>query len=62
MTIYLKDSEGLSETNVLLLEETVVALNALKGPWIVGGDWNINPDLLRSSEWLDMVGGVLGGN
>ena len=53
MSIYLKDSEGLSETNMLLLEEASVALNSLKGPWVVGGDWNLFPDELHNSKWRD---------
>ena len=59
LSIYLKDGEGLSETNFLILEQVATCIKALKGPWIVGGDWNIEPHLLTAAKWLGMVGGVV---
>ena len=35
-SIYLKDSEGASETNMHLLHEAATFLSCLKGPWIIG--------------------------
>ena len=40
LSIYFKDGEGLSETNLFILEQAAICIMALRGPWIVGGDWN----------------------
>jgi len=58
-SVYLQDSVGLNDVNLAVLQEVAVVLKQLRGPWVLAGDWNINPDLLRSSAWLDVVGGVL---
>jgi hypothetical protein len=58
-SIWLHDSQGLSEANMSLLEEAAAALRSCKGRWILGGDWNMSPELLRASGWLDMGGGVI---
>ena len=44
LNVYLKDSEGMSATNKLLLETAAGALKDLKGPWIAQGEWNMPPD------------------
>jgi len=58
-SLYLRDSVGLSEENLCILQEVAIVLKKLRGPWIVAGDFNLNPDLLRSSGWLDIINGVL---
>ena len=42
-----------------ILEELAVALKLLRGPWIVGGDWNVFPGTLAASRWPDMVNGKI---
>jgi hypothetical protein len=59
LNVYLKDSEGLSPTNMHILEQAAICLKALKGPWIAGGDWNLEPQELEAAGWLSMVGGVV---
>ena len=59
LSVYLRDSEGLSDKNQHLLEQAAVALRIIDGPWVAAGDWNISPQTLASSGWLDMVGGVI---
>jgi len=59
LNVYLKDGEGLSDTNKSLLETAAGALNALKGPWVALGDWNMSPETLASSSWLALVEGVI---
>ena len=59
LSIYLKDAEGLSETNMYILEQAAICIKALKGPWVIGGDWNIEPHLLSAANWLNIVGGVV---
>lgn len=58
-SIWLRDSEGLTEANLNILAEAAVAIGQLKGPWIIGGDWNITPALLQSTKWLDIVKGAI---
>ena len=59
LNIYLKDTEGLSPTNMHLLEQAAVCLKSIKGPWIAAGDWNLEPEMLEAAGWLNMVGGVV---
>ena len=58
-SIWLRDSEGLSADNMMLLEQVAAVLQQLRGPWILGGDWNISPELLTSSNWPRLVDGVV---
>ena len=58
-TVYLRHSEGLSPENMVLLDYTAAALGALKGPWVIGGDWNLSPQVLADSKWLQIVDGVV---
>ena len=59
LNVYVKDSEGLSPTNMYILEQAAICLKALKGPWIAGGDWNLEPQALEAAGWLKVVGGVV---
>ena len=36
-SVYLRDSEGLSEGNLLILQEIAAVVRQLRGPWILGG-------------------------
>ncbi len=58
-SVYLRDSEGLTPANMAILDELAVALRSLKGPWIVGGDWNIPPEVLAAARWPETVGGKI---
>ena len=59
LSIWLKDSEGLSETNIELLHQVQIILSVLKGPWLIAADWNMEPQVLQSSRWLEVIGGVI---
>ena len=59
MSIYLRCSEGLSEANQFILEEAKAILLTVIGPWIIAADWNISPEILAESGWLQLVGGVI---
>ena len=37
-SIYLRNSEGLSERNLAILEEVARVVAGLRGPWLIGGD------------------------
>jgi exonuclease III len=56
-SVYLKDSEGISDTNADVLTHLTALIAAVRGPWIIGGDWNVSPDTLRKSNWPSIVGG-----
>ena len=58
-SLWLRDSEGLSAANLLILQEVAVVLKQISGPWVIGGDWNLTPAVLRSTSWLNMVGGMI---
>jgi len=55
---WLKDSEGMSESNHAILAETAAGIGRLRGPWS-GCDWNVTPQLLAASGWLDVDDGVI---
>ena len=58
-SLYLKDIEGMGETNLAILTEVAALIGTVRGPWIVGGDWNLTPDTLQASNWPATVGGVV---
>ena len=57
ISIYLWTGEGLTERNLALLHRLKLLVRTLKGPWVVGGDWNIEPELLQSSGWARYLKG-----
>ena len=59
VSVYLRHSEGLSQENMAILDELSAVLLQLKGPWIVGGDWNLLPAILAESKWTSIAGGVI---
>ena len=58
-SLCLKDGAGLNDDNLELLQELALLLGQIKGPWIVGADWNINPSTLEASKWPELVRGVI---
>ena len=59
VSVYLHDAEGLSQANLDILHGVAGALAELQGPWRIAGDFKFEPDLLRPSGWLQLVGGVV---
>ena len=59
ISVYLHDSEGLSERNLALLEVLAAALRTLRGPWVAGGDWNLTPQQVGSTNILDVMCGQI---
>ena len=59
LSIYFQHSEGLGPVNLSLMDSVEAVLACLRGPWIIGGDFNMTPDQLASSGWLDKIGGVI---
>ena len=57
---YFHDTVGPdAKLNRELRETMAFTLNSLKGPWILGADWNCTPAELQATGWLQKVGGVV---
>ena len=54
-TVYLHDSEVLSERNGKIFQELAANLRSLNAPWICAGDWNMTPEGLMRSNWLSVA-------
>ena len=48
LSAYLWTKEGMTARNKELLDEAARITKLLKGPWILGGDFNMRPELLQS--------------
>ena len=59
VSVYLWCTEGLSQRNLDLLQCLAGVLSRIRGPWLVAGDFNMTPDMLRASGWLTLVKGVV---
>ena len=59
LSSWLRHSEGLSADNIGILGELSCVIRQLQGPWICGGDWNIEPHTLEASRIPTMVGGKI---
>ena len=59
ISVYMADSEGLSERNMAVLQEATALVRSLRSPWIMAGDWNMEPSTLNSAGWVDTTGGVV---
>jgi endonuclease/exonuclease/phosphatase family metal-dependent hydrolase len=46
ISIYLIDTVGLNDANRAILEAVAQVIKTIKGPWIIAGDFNMNPDIL----------------
>lgn len=51
ISLHLVDGQGMSETNQAILTEVAAYIGTLQGPWLVAGDWNLTPEVLRQSGW-----------
>jgi hypothetical protein len=57
ITLYLKDGEGMSPTNLARLGQVHGLLKSIKVPWIILGDFNMGPAILDQGGFLDLIGG-----
>ena len=58
-SVYLQVGTNFGAINSEVLQSLADALQAVEGPWIIGGDWNIDAREMRASMWLECVGGVV---
>ena len=61
ISIYSWHSEGLSPRNLDLLEVAAKIIRGLRGPWLMSGDFNVAPDILRACGLLELVGAEIRG-
>ena len=57
MTVYLRDGEGMSEANADILWDIASQLRVAKRPWILAGDFNMDP--LQVAAWAATAGGLV---
>eukprot|EP00972_Heterocapsa_arctica_P051721 7609318-Heterocapsa_arctica.AAC.1 len=53
----MKDGIGLTGINLDILETIGRFTMLLNFPWILAGDWNMEPDMIRAAGWLHQFGG-----
>ena len=51
--VYLVHSVGPNETNLWLSEQVAIAIRTPNGPWVLAGDFNMPPDPLAQSGFLN---------
>ena len=56
-TLYLQDAVGLNDYNISLLQEVAWILRSLAAPWILTGDFNLEPSTLVASNFLELCRG-----
>eukprot|EP00974_Lingulodinium_polyedra_P022852 2205841-Lingulodinium_polyedra.AAC.1 len=49
----------MSDSNQAILAEAAATLRSVGGPWIASGDWNLPPQVLARSRWLELVDGII---
>jgi hypothetical protein len=59
VTLYLKDGEGMSPTNLARLGQFHGLIKSIRVPWIILGDFNMGPDTLDQGGFLDLLGGYV---
>eukprot|EP00972_Heterocapsa_arctica_P088816 13098096-Heterocapsa_arctica.AAC.1 len=57
MSVYMKDGIGLAGINLDIMESIGRFTMLLNTPWILAGDWNMEPDIIRAAGWLHQFGG-----
>ena len=58
-SVYLHTAQGLSDPNKELLKQLARLVKMTRGPWIIGGDWNLPPEALAEAGWVDEVEGKI---
>jgi hypothetical protein len=58
-TPWLRHSEGATEENLCILQVLADALHALRGPWVACGDWNLTPEALTATGWVEYMEAVI---
>ena len=59
ITVYMDDGDSLTGANTRKYAQLAGFLTTLGKPWILTGDWKLEPPQLQSSYWLRYVGGEI---
>ena len=57
VSLYLKDGVKATGPNLEYLQILGAYLTQCKRPWVVAGDWNLNPSELKACGWLTQLSG-----
>eukprot|EP00972_Heterocapsa_arctica_P000745 105282-Heterocapsa_arctica.AAC.1 len=57
MSVYMKDGIGLTGINLDIMQTIGRFTMLLNTPWVLAGDWNMEPDMIRAAGWLHQLGG-----
>ena len=57
--VYLTASVGMAGVNIRKLAAIGALIRTLKGPWILAGDFNMPPEVMAKSSWLNLVHGTI---
>jgi len=49
ISVYLWTSEGMSPRNIEIMTEISKLTKIIRGPWVIAGDFNVNPDMMK--QW-----------
>ena len=49
----------MTEYNLRVLQEAAALARTLGGPWVMPGDWNVQPDMVRETNWLKVAKGTV---
>ena len=58
-SVYLQTGTGLCGANLGILDQIGQVLRAFGRPFVLGGDWQVDREVLEASGWLGAVGGVV---
>lgn len=58
VTAWPHHTEGPTPRNLDILDELARVIASIKGPWIIGADWNMTPATLAATGWLDFIDGI----
>ena len=53
VSVYLKHTEELPPDNIEILDATAQLIDTLRSPWVLSGDFHVEPDTLKASGWQD---------
>lgn len=56
---YFEHSIGMTDGNVSMTEEISHTLRECALPFLIAADWNMTPEELEASPWLERIGGVV---
>jgi hypothetical protein len=59
IAVYMDDGVGFLKQNLARAEQISVVVEALKGQWIIVGDWEVEPDTFGQTDWPKLLGGEL---